>query len=63
LDLLDLKVECVLQCQANMSVVTNYGSIGLLIALAIPLLAGLGLVVDALRRFVSEVGANRDLHA
>jgi hypothetical protein len=46
-----------------MSFVMDYGRIGLLIALAIPLLAGLGLVVDALRRFVSEVGANRDLHA
>jgi uncharacterized membrane protein len=58
-----LNVECSLQRHACMSFVMDYGRIGLLIALAIPLLAGLGLVVDALRRFVSEVGANRDLHA
>ena len=42
----------------------NYEKIALLIVLAIPLAAGLALIVDAARRALREGWeANRDLHA
>jgi len=42
----------------------SYDVIPLLILLAIPLLAGLALVVDAVRRAIHEArGGNHDLHA